>query len=151
MTTLTKFIRDVFTRNPPSFLPDLELDTLRVNDSLIVSDLASFPLKTHLVGGTGEPAFQNSWVNFGSGWKVATYWKDVFGFVHLAGLIKSGTVGSAAFTLPPGFRPDSAEMFAVSSNNVFGQVEIQADGTVTPMSPSNNTFVSLSGITFHIK
>lgn len=148
VTTLTKFIQDAFTRNPPRFFPVIETDELHVNDLLTAEDRAFFPLKQHVVGKIGDPVFEHSWVNFASGWQVATYYKDVFGFVRLSGVIKSGTVGSSAFTLPPGYRPAAAEPFSIVSNGVFGRVDVNGDGTVVPQSPSSNVSVSLSGIVF---
>lgn len=98
------------------------------------------------------PTFTNGWVNFGSGFRAAGFWKDQFGIVHLEGLIHSGTVSTTstgiAFTLPLGYRP-SADVFCVTlSNDALGQVRVGADGTVGILPPSNNTWVSLDGITF---
>ena len=94
------------------------------------------------------PAFLNSWVNFDAVTnQQAGYWKDEDGFVHLRGLIKSGVVGSAAFTLPAGFRPSLQEIFAVPSNVAFGEVYVQPSGDVIPFT-GNNTYFSLAGIRF---
>lgn len=149
-TILVKFIRDLFQNQPPDFLPLLKAEEIQVTKKLTLGEsltLAREP-KFRNIGDTGQPAFANSWVNYGSGWQVAGFWRDPLGIVHLRGLIKSGTVGSAAFTLPPGFRPPLAETFAVLSNGALGRVDVASDGTVTPMTPSNNTYVSLSGIQF---
>ena len=93
-------------------------------------------------------SFTNSWVNAGGGYYDAAYRKDVQGIVYLRGRLMSGTVGSAAFTLPPSFRPLSTLAFAVVSNAAAGLVEISSAGVVTPKSPSNNTYVSLDNISF---
>ena len=98
-------------------------------------------------------SFSNSWVNYGT-WAGAAYCKDVFGFVHLRGLIKSGTVGtpgseSEAFTLPFGYRPATMLLFGTISNGAIGRVDILTDGKVAPLTPSNNTYVALDGITFY--
>lgn len=94
-------------------------------------------------------AFTNSWVNYGSGETAAAYWKDPFGIVHLEGLIKSGSVGSAAFTLPLGYRPAANVVFGVESNNSHGRVDVDTSGNVTPKTPSNNAHVQLNGINFY--
>jgi hypothetical protein len=95
------------------------------------------------------PTLTNSWVNYGSSYNGAAYRKDAQGYVHLRGLIKSGTVGSAAFTLPAGFRPGGGTILhATISNSAIGRVDIATTGTVTPASPSSNGWVSLEGITF---
>jgi hypothetical protein len=149
-TVLVKFIRDLFQNQPPDFLPLLKAEEIQVTrkitlgESIVMIREPSF----RKIGGTGQPAFANSWVNFGSNWADAAFWRDPFGIVHLRGLIKSGTVGSAAFTLPPGFRPAVSETFGTISNGAVGRVDVLTNGTVTPATPSNNTYVSLSGITF---
>ncbi|MCP4710447.1 MAG: hypothetical protein GY869_17630 [Planctomycetes bacterium] len=53
------------------------------------------------------PAFQNSWINYGSGYNPAQYFKDSMGIVHLRGLVKNVTLGQTVFTLPAGYRPAS--------------------------------------------
>lgn len=101
-------------------------------------------------------SFTNSWVNYGSSYAPAAYRKDAQGFVHLRGLIKSGTLGSAAFTLPAGFRPGYVNIYAgrstVSSTwgvANMGRVDIETDGDVIPHATlCNNGYVSLEGIVF---
>lgn len=149
-STLTKWIRDLFLNQPPDFLPNLKSEQLRVTKTLVVDDkieIATEPAFRQ-IGRTGQPVFENGWVNFGSGWQVAGFQRDGFGWVHLRGIIKSGTVGSTAFTLPPGYRPTLSETFDIRSNGAAGGVDVMADGTVVPVSPSNNAYVSLSGIKF---
>ena len=96
----------------------------------------------HSVGADGEPAFANSWVNYDAS-HPAKFFKDALGFVHLIGWIKSGTVGSAAFTLPLGYRPPQDAIFPVDSYAAYGRVRIYTDGTVVPVTPSGNTLVCL--------
>jgi hypothetical protein len=58
------------------------------------------------VGATGQPSFENSWVNYNSStYRTAAFYKDPFGVVHIKGLVKSGSSGTTIFTLPPGNRP----------------------------------------------
>lgn len=96
-------------------------------------------------GGVG---FQNSWANFGSTVATVGYYKDSFGFVHLKGTAKSGTINTTMFTLPTGFLPAGDSIYACASNNAFGQVNINAtSGAVTPQIGSN-VFFSLDGIVF---
>lgn len=101
----------------------------------------------HVVGATGEIAFQNGWVNFGGTNATCSYYKDAFGRVWLKGTAKSGTINTAIFTLPSGYRPAEEEIFAVVSNGVFGGVVVRPDGTVTCFSGSN-IYVTLSGISY---
>lgn len=100
------------------------------------------------VGGTGNAAFQNGWVNFGGSNASASYYKDPFGIVHLKGTVKSGTINTVVFTLPAGYRPQEAEIFAVSNNGAFGLVTVQPDGTVNHSGGGSNVYLTLSGITF---
>lgn len=148
--TLTKWLRDLLQNQPPDFLPNLKVEDLQVDKTLTIRErvrVANEPA-FRAIGKPGNPAFANSWVNFDSGWQVAGFSRDVFGWVHIRGLIKTGTVGSVAFTLPPGYRPALSEPFVVISNGAVGRVDVQADGQIIPQSPSNNTYVSLSGISF---
>jgi hypothetical protein len=103
-----------------------------------------------LIGATGEPAFKNSWVNFGSTYGSAGYYKDGFGRVHLSGVIKSGTAASVAFTLPVGYRPANDCWFVVpeASQLVVAQVDVQADGDVVVTVSTSNSKVGLDGISF---
>lgn len=149
-STLTKYIRDLFQNQPPDFLPLLKGEEVHVYSKLVLRDKLELTKEPNYrkVGGAGNPAFENSWVNYGSGWGEAAMWRDPLGFVHLRGLIKSGTVGTQAFLLPPGFRPGTNETFPTISNGAVGRVDVLTDGQVEPVSPSNNTYVSLAGIYF---
>lgn len=103
----------------------------------------------HNVGGSGEPAFQNSWVNYDTAWQVARFRKDAFGYVHLEGLVRSGTA-NVIFTLPVGYRPTTSTnglIFATINTDTIGRTDIKPDGSVSRI-VGGNGFVSLSGITF---
>jgi len=95
------------------------------------------------------PTLGNSWVNFGGGFRNAGYWRDAAGVIHLMGTVKDGTVDTAIFTLPVGFRPplSGALVFPCVSNALFGYVEVQSTGDVV-CKVGDNTFVSLDGISF---
>lgn len=150
VTLLTKFLEDWFRNHPLPPIQTLAVDALTVHQSLDVRDRVTFDaLDLHVIGNAGEPAFTASWVNYGAPYSKAAYFKDPAGYVHLTGVIKSGTVGSSAFALPPGYRPAVAPgPFASVSNGAFGRVDVGTDGTVTPQSPSSNLSVSLDGIIF---
>lgn len=93
---------------------------------------------------------QNSWVNYGSSYESATYWKDKCGVVHLAGLIKSGTTTAETviFTLPEGYRPRTSEKFFCVSMNAICVIDIYSSGAVAIKTGANNSWLSLSGISF---
>lgn len=101
----------------------------------------------HEIDATGEPAFSNSWVNYGAGYNTAAFFKDPNGVVHLKGLIKSGTVTSAVFTLPSGYRPAATEVQPIVSNGAAGYIDIQNNGVLKVVGGSS-AWASLDGITF---
>lgn len=101
-----------------------------------------------LVGGTGNAPFANGWVNFGGTNASASYYKDPFGRVFLKGTVKSGTLNSVVFTIPPGYRPQEAEVFAVYCNGAIGFVTVNPDGTVLQTGGGSNASLTLSGITY---
>jgi hypothetical protein len=117
-----------------------------VNLSLTANQLPAVQAR-QLIGGAGQPAFQNSWVNFGGGDESANYYKDPWERVYVGGVVKSGTLGATIFTLPAGYRPQEAMIYAVVSNGALGVCVIFNDGTVQANAGSN-VYFSLSGISF---
>lgn len=101
----------------------------------------------NVIGAAGQPAFTNGWVNFGAPWGVAAFYKDPDGWVHLKGLIRSGTINTSAFTLPAGYRPPYRWLMSVDSNTSQGTVVVQTDGTVIP-STGNIAYFQLFDISF---
>jgi hypothetical protein len=96
--------------------------------------------------------FTNSWVNYGSGYDTCGYYKDALGFVHLKGLVKSGSLGTSVFTLPAGYRPATDKIFVTigsndGSNHALGRVTVNDSGTVV-VTLAGTSFTSLEGITF---
>lgn len=148
---LAKFINDMLSANPNPKFGSIQVDDIIVRQQLVLLDTVTAVQGSVVtkIGASGAPAFENSWVNYAAGTQVAGYWRDPLGIVHLQGMIKSGTVGNAAFTLPPGFRPvTGTEVFGTVSNGAIGRVDVTTGGAVTPVSPSSNVYVSLSGMTF---
>lgn len=95
---------------------------------------------------TAVTAFANSWVNYGAPYYSAAY-RKVGTRVYVRGMIKSGTINTAAFTLPTGYRPASTAVFAVDSGGAFGVVGVDSSGNVT-VSTGVNTFTSLDNVSF---
>lgn len=122
-------------------LDEIECQVAGFNSPIIA------PAAAPVVQAWQAPTLVSGWVNYGSGFNPAGFYKDPFGIVHLRGLLKSGTVASSAFTLPIGCRPTKTESFAVSSNGAYGQVYVSAAGDVT-LVVGNNAYFSLDGITF---
>jgi hypothetical protein len=97
-----------------------------------------------------SPTLLNAWLNFGGTYANVGYVKDDLGYVHLRGLIKSGTLAQPAFILPAGFRPEKDILIATTSNGAFGQLSIRTDGQVFIESGSNVNF-SLENIVFRVE
>lgn len=92
------------------------------------------------------PTLQNGWVKYGDVFTDPAYMKDSRGFVHVRGLVKSGTVGATIFTLPAGYRPAGSVRFATDSNGAYAAVTVTAAGLIT--STGSNTWVFLDAILF---
>lgn len=99
------------------------------------------------IDGWSYPSFSGAWANYGSGWALASYMKDPFGIVHLQGLVKSGTSGTAIFTLPTGYRPEYTQILPTFTDTGIGQIRIGADGIVTHTNGGTG-YISLSGMSF---
>jgi hypothetical protein len=102
---------------------------------------------------SGETAWTNAtyagaWTSYGAPYADAGYRKDSSGVVHLRGLIKSGTIGTTAFTLPSGYRPAFKVSHATFNVSGTGNIDVNTDGTVIPAT-GGNTYASLDGITFY--
>lgn len=93
-------------------------------------------------------AYANSWVDFGGGFYGVAYMIDSLGFVHLRGIMKSGTLGTTAFTLPVGARPVSNIAQIVGSNSAAGFFTLTSGGLFQPSAGSSNTSFSCDGIVF---
>jgi hypothetical protein len=96
--------------------------------------------------------FLNGWVNVGGTYPLAGYWKDAEGWVHLRGMVSSGTVGtsgSTMFTLPVGYRPPFNLFQPVTTASGPGTVGVQTDGD-TPAITGSNTYFDLSAIRFKV-
>lgn len=116
------------------------------------------------------PILVNSWQNYGTPYAGAAY-RKVNGVVHVQGMVKTGDIGVAIFTLPAGCRPAGDLMFAapvhivndtsgaasagtahthpLPINDIAGRVTVQADGDVIFHTVDATTnYVSLSGISF---
>jgi len=103
----------------------------------------------HLVGAGGQPAFQNSWVNYDAAQVPAQFMRDPFGFVHIEGIVKNGTSSTAViFTLPPGYRPLFRQRFSWISNNLWAYGSVDSTGDVLLQTAASTAFVTLDGTTF---
>lgn len=83
----------------------------------------------HNVGAAGEPVFQSSWVNFG-GIYVPARFRKVGGIVTVEGMVKSGIVPNAIFTLPAGYRPSIRLYFGGVVQSAFARLDVLATGEI---------------------
>jgi hypothetical protein len=114
------------------------------------------------------------WTNFGGSLATAAFYKDQLGIVHLKGVVSSPSTffesspsRSSIFRLPPGYRPETARIFAsVGAANygagsveqeAAGRVDVQADGLVVMETDcqansencsANGPYFTLDGISF---
>lgn len=92
-------------------------------------------------------SLQNGWQNY-FGYVPGAYTKTPDGYVHLRGLVHSGSYGSVIGYLPAGCRPMEKEMFpSVDGINGLARVDVYPDGRVQHIS-GNTAYISLSGISF---
>jgi hypothetical protein len=91
------------------------------------------------------PTLLNSWVAYDSVHVAPSYMKDEFGFVHIRGVIKSGT-NPLVFTLPAGYRPLKSIIFpAVGTGYASGFLVVDNVGGVY-VENLGTTVVALSAI-----
>ena len=102
----------------------------------------------HEVGALGEPAFLNSWADYGGGEATAAYYRDTIGEVHLKGTVHSGTIGAQIFTLPSGYRPEAGRAFATQANLLHAVAYVAADGSVYALTGSNVSSFALDCVSF---
>ena len=104
----------------------------------------------HVDTGWIAPTLLNSWSNFGSGFQAARYRRVGTGQVEIQGLVTGGTgPASTVFTLPAGFRPPAALLFATIANNAIARLDVEADGDVRWQAGGTNAFLSLNCV-FHL-
>ena len=111
----------------------------------------------HTVGGSGEPAYVNSWSTYGGGWPGAQFMK-VGGLVVISGLVQrtGGPSASTIFTLPAGFRPGDLTMFTcfgAEFTSYVSRVQVTVAGTVdwiaaTSAPGTGANYQTLAGIIF---
>lgn len=77
------------------------------------------------------PTLLGTWANYSSPSFAGAEYRRVGDRVEIRGIVKSGTSGTAVFTLPVGFRPPAALIFpAMSDPNVFCRLDVEVDGDV---------------------
>jgi hypothetical protein len=105
------------------------------------------------------PTLVNGWLTwtYDTAFQVPQY-RRVGDTVFFRGLMRSGTVGSAAFVLPVGFRPLKKHVLSTvtyggsGSTIVPGRIDVDSDGNVVPVNAATGGFgwISLSGLQFSV-
>lgn len=93
------------------------------------------------------PTFENGWVNYDAFWSQAGYTKSSDGIVQLRGLVRSGSLGTTIFTLPPGYRIQWPSHSVTTSSNGWADVNIFPDGRISHRGNANGWF-SLDNLNF---
>lgn len=91
----------------------------------------------HIVGNSGEPAFQNGFTHYSptdnSAWESVAF-RRFQGVVYLRGLIRNNTTAKPTstllFTLPAGYRPATDKHIDAAMSGAFGLVNVMRDGRV---------------------
>lgn len=104
-------------------------------------------IKRAVGGASPAVAFQNSWVNYDGGFTPARYYFESDGSVCIDGSVKSGTVGTAVFTLPAGYRPATQKAFACDGAGAHSLIYITPGGEVQ-VNVGSNVIQHLNGIIF---
>lgn len=113
------------------------------------------PWRTVASSGTIEPYFKNSWTpEDDATYHAAACCMFPLGIVRLRGVMDAGTIGSAAFTLPSGWRPNRKMWFAAGCEvegvaPTIGFVVVDTSGNVIPKYGDNASF-ALDGIQFQV-
>ncbi|MEM5567676.1 hypothetical protein AAF695_02760 [Aerococcus viridans] len=94
------------------------------------------------------PTLLNGWTNFGGVYESVGYMKDEFGFVHLKGMVKGGSVGQNIFFLPEGYQPLKSQYHACVSADIVRTLNIQANGGAFISTVASSNWVTLNGISF---
>lgn len=131
--------------------PYLDSSSLVTIDGIAAKDFGPATPQFNLVytsGGTAwtAPTLQNGWTNSGGVNQTAAYrLNSRTGNVEIVGLITGGASGTAAFTLPAGFRPVAGNAFATQGG---GTVVVTAAGLVI-VTPGGGASIWLNGVTFY--
>lgn len=97
-------------------------------------------------------ALSGSWVNR-AGHEEFGFSMDNDRFVHLKGVVQSGTNATSIFTLPVAVRPATPRALLAAASGGVALVTVGADGTVVAESLSGanvTTWVSLSGLMYSL-
>ncbi len=143
------YYRDSVPENPDEFRRYIDNELRKLEDYSELIDERLTVENWREVGAVGEPAFENSWVNYDAGWDTAGFYKDPFGRVHIKGRVKDGTLNTAIFILPEGYRPPVNLLFATIADTTPIRIQVHASGVVVTASSTINASTGLN-ISFRV-
>lgn len=126
----------------------------------ILSDISALETSVNLINAEMNSWATTPWIDMTliNGWvdydtllyRKAQYYKDKFGWVHLRGLIKNGTVGNPFTVLPTAYRPNTRYMEVASTSLGSANCAVLQDGICNIISGSGASWFSLNGIKFRV-
>jgi|SRR6185312_1917320 len=97
------------------------------------------------------PTLLNGWTQYtdvNGPWSPPGYLLDVAGTVHLRGMMAGGTINTAFFQLPGGYRPRYRQLMTALSSTGIYRIDVTTDGFVLPTGQTANTWASIDGLSF---
>lgn len=120
------------------------LRELDATDTALAARVTTLEANTTPSAWVDVSSFNGTWTNLDAATFQRARYRKVGDIVYIQGLVKSGTSGTSVFTLPTGFRPPVALVFATDcASSAHARMDIEADGDVMVYAPST-TYVSLS-------
>jgi hypothetical protein len=89
------------------------------------------------------------WVNLGSGFATAQYWK-IGHTVFLKGVIKDGASVNSILTMPEGLRPAETTIFMTLSDNALCRLDMNTDGLLYNSFGASDEWISLNGLHYRV-
>ena len=118
-------------------------------DHATTVDGFAHPVTVHLVGGSGEPQFENEATNYSPSFTPAGFYKDHECVVHLQGTVANSNNNAVAFTLPVADRPEKAVLAPITGNSpATGTAHVDPEGTVRLYASVPQGIYGIDGVSF---
>ncbi len=118
-------------------------------DHATTVDAFAHPVTVHLVGGSGEPQFENEATNYSPNFTPAGFYKDHECVVHLQGTVANSNNSAVAFTLPVADRPEKAVLAPITGNPpATGTALVEAEGAVHLNASVPQGIYGIDGVSF---
>ena len=119
----------------------------KLNGTAAAGYAKTTPEAVHVIGASGQPAFESGCAVPEGEFIAPGFYKDAFGEVHLRGFARCPFSNPTVFTLPPGSRPTAFTFFIVATGNTppAETLEIAPSGKVELAGTKE---ASLEGVSF---